>query len=148
MTAIQNNDQYIGQLLVRDGVINDQELVRGLEEQKKNRDFLCANLVRLGFATEEKIFSILSLQIGVPYISLKDVKIDLSVIKRVPGNFALGCKCLPLKESEGVFYIAMVDPLNVRAIEEIKGYLGVEKVKVFLAGDSELRGAISRYYGI
>ena len=57
MAAIQNNDQYIGQLLIRDGVITARELDRGLEEQRKNRDFLCSNLVRLGFATEEKIFS-------------------------------------------------------------------------------------------
>lgn len=148
MAAIQNNDQYIGQLLIRDGVITAQELDKGLEEQKKNRDFLCSNLVKLGYATEEKIFSILSLQIGVSYISLKDVKIDLSVLKRVPANFALGCRFLPLKEVEGIFYIAMADPLNARAIEEIRGYLSVEKLKIFLAGDDELRAAIRKYYGI
>lgn len=148
MAAIQNNDQYIGQLLVRDGIITSTELDRGLAEQRKNREFLCSNLVRLGLASEEKIFSILSLQIGVPFLSLKEVKTDPSVLSLIPGTFALACKCVPLKTVEDVFYVAMSDPLNGRAVDEIKSYVGFEKVKVFLAGDADIRSTIQKYYGI
>ena len=87
MTALQNNDQYVGELLVRDGIISSEDLRRGLEEQKINKDFLCSTLVKLGFASEEKIFSILSLQIGVPYLNLKDFKIEPAALKAFTGNF-------------------------------------------------------------
>ena len=145
---IQNNDQYIGQILLEDGVITTEDLKRGLIEQKKNRDFLCTTLVKLGFASEEKIFSLLSLQLGVPYLNLKDVQVDTAVVNRIPGSLALACKCLPLKVIEDVFFIAMTDPLNTQTVDEIKGYVGVEKFKIFLAGDNDLRDSIKKYYGL
>jgi hypothetical protein len=148
MTALQNNDCYIGQLLVTDGIITVEDLDRGLVEQKNSRDYLCSTLVRLGLASEEKIFSILSLQIGVPFLSLRDSKVDPIALGRVPGNFALACKFVPLKIVDDMFYIAMADPMNSRALEEIKSYLGVEKIKVFLSGDNEIRETIKTYYGI
>ena len=148
MMPIQNNDQYIGQILLEDGVITTEDLKRGLIEQKKNRDFLCTTLVKLGFASEEKIFSLLSLQLGVPYLNLKDVQVDTAVVNRIPGSLALACKCLPLKVIEDVFFIAMTDPLNTQTVDEIKGYVGVEKFKIFLAGDNDLRDSIKKYYGL
>ena len=148
MTAIQNNDQYIGQLLIRDGVITTEDLDRGLAEQKKNREFLCSNLIRLGFATEERIFSILSLQIGVPFLNINEIRIDPVVLGRVPGSFALACKCMPLKVVDDVFYVAMADPLNSRAVKEIKNYIGFDKLKIFLSGDADIRQAIKKYYSI
>jgi hypothetical protein len=148
MTVLQNNDSYIGQLLIRDGMITTDELLRGLDEQKKNKDFLCSNLVRLGFASEEKIFSILSLQMGVPYVNLKDIKVDPMALTRIPGSLALALRCLPLKFVENIFYVTMTDPLNARAVEEIKAYLGIQKVKIFLSGETDIREAIKKYYGL
>jgi hypothetical protein len=148
MTVLQNNDSYIGQLLIRDGMITTDELLRGLDEQKKNKDFLCSNLVRLGFASEEKIFSILSLQMGVPYVNLKDIKVDPMALTRIPGSLALALRCLPLKFVENTFYVTMTDPLNARAVEEIKAYLGIQKVKIFLSGETDIREAIKKYYGL
>jgi len=146
VSAIQNNDRYIGMLLVKDGVITQGDLQRGLDEQKKGRDFLCAPLVRLGLASEEKIFSILSLQIGVPYLSLKDLSIDPFIVNRLPGRLAASCRCLPVKEADGTMYVAMADPLNSQVIDEIRSYLGVERIKVFLTGDNDLQSAIQKYY--
>lgn len=148
MTAIQNNDQYIGQLLMHDGVITNEELKRGLSEQQKSRDFLCSTLVRLGLASEQKIFSILSLQIGVPYVNLEEVNIDMSLLRRIPGGVALAFKCLPLKVADGVYYIATTDPLNAQAMDEFKKYFGIDKLKIFLAGDNDIRHNIKKYYGI
>lgn len=146
--AIQNNDQYVGQLLVRDRIITTEELERGLSEQKKRKDYLCSTLVRLGYASEERIFSILSLQIGVPFLNLKDFWIDPLVLTMVPGGIALAFKCMPLKIVDDVFYVAMTDPLNLKAIKEFKSYFGLSKVKVFLAGDSDIRESIKKYYAI
>jgi len=146
VSAIQNNDRYIGMLLVKDGVITQGDLQRGLDEQKKGRDFLCATLVRLGLASEEKIFSILSLQIGVPYLSLIELSIDPFIVNRLPGRLAASCRCLPVKEADGTMYVAMTDPLNSQVIDEIRSYLGVERIKVFLTGDNDLQSAIQKYY--
>lgn len=148
MIALQNNDQYIGQLLIKDGVITSRDLERGLSEQKKNRDFLCSILVRLGLASEDKIYSILSLQIGIPFLSLKDTKIEPTALNRVPGNFALACKFIPVKIVDDCLYIAMSDPLNAQALEEIRAYVGTEKIRVFLAGEGAIRGLIKDHYGL
>jgi len=146
--ALQNNDSYIGQLLLKDGLINEEDLERGLEEQKKNRDFLCATLVRLGLAAEERVFSILSLQIGVPFLLLRDCPIEPSILNAVPGNFAAACNFMPLKSEGDQLFLATADPLNSRALEEIRAYLGFNRLKVFLAGDNDLRQTIRKYYGV
>jgi hypothetical protein len=146
MGAIQNNDRYIGQLLVKDGIINDEELEQGLEEQKRSRDYLCSTLVRLGLATEEKVFSILSLQIGVPYLGLKDTQVDPLALRRMPGKLAKAFNCLLLRISEDVAYLAMTDPMNAKAIDEIRSYLGVTRVKTFLSGDQDIALALHKYY--
>lgn len=148
MAALQNNDTYIGQLLLKDGIITRQELERGLTEQKKNKDFLCSTIVRLGLASEEKIYSILSLQIGIPFLSLEDVKIDDGVLGRLPGHIALASLCLPLKMVDDVCYVAMADPLNTEALEEVKAYLHNTKVRTFLSGENAIRQAIKSHYGL
>jgi len=148
MAALQNNDQYVGELLVKDGIISSEDLRRGLEEQKSNKDFLCATLVRLGFASEEKIFSILSLQIGVPYLNLKDFKIEPAALKAFPGSFALACKCIPVKIVDDCLFVALTDPLNSKAVEEIRSYAGVDKLKIFLSGENDVRDTIKKYYGL
>lgn len=148
MAALQNNDRYIGELLVKDGIISREDLDHGLQEQKKGRDFLCSTLVHLGFASEEKIFSILSLQIGVPFLKLDEQSPDPDLLNKIPGSLALGCKFMPLKTEQETLYLASSDPLNTESIEEIKNYLGFERAKVFLVGDADLRSAIHKYYGI
>jgi hypothetical protein len=148
MTALQNNDVYIGQLLMKEGVINQDDLLRGLEEQKKRRDHLCATLVQMGFASEEKVFSILSLQIGVPFLSLKDAQVDSNGLSRMPGKLAKAFGCLLLRVAGDVAFLAMSDPLNAQTIDEIRAFLGVSKVKIFLAGDQDIADALHRYYDL
>lgn len=145
---LQHNNRYVGELLIKEGVITDEELETGLTEHKKKREFLCATLVRLGFASEEKIFSLLSLQIGIPFMNLKDITPDPLFLARLPGRLALALKCMPVAVMQDVVYVAMSDPLNATAVSEIKSYFGAEKIKVFLCGDNDLREAIRTRYGI
>jgi len=146
--AIQENDSYIGRLLVKDGIISENDLSLGLEEQKRERDFLCSTLVRMGYASEEKIFSILSLQIGVPFLLLRDCPVDPCILNVVPGNFASACRFMPLKSEDEQLYLATSDPLNNQALEEIRSYLGFRNLKVFLAGENDVRQTIKKYYGV
>ncbi len=147
MAALQNNDTYVGQLLVKDGIITRQELEEGLLEQKKSKDFLCSTIVRLGFASEEKIYSILSLQIGVPFLSLENVKIDADILNRVPASFVRASLCLPLKIVGRVFYLAMADPLDAKTVEEAKSYVRADEMRIFLSGENAIRQAVKTYYG-
>ena len=146
--SIQQNDAYIGQLLIKDGLITQDDLDRGLEEQKRGKDYLCSTLVRLGFASEERVFSILSLQIGVPFLLLRDCPIEPSVLNAVPGNFAAACRFMPLKSEGDQLYVATPDPLNNRALEEIRAYLGFQDLRVFLSGENDVRETIRKYYGV
>lgn len=146
MSAIQKDDSYIGQLLIKDGVITEDDLQKGLDAQKESKDFLCSILVKMGMASEERIYSILSLQIGVPYLSLKDLNVDPLVVNRLPGKLSEACSCLVFRSMEDTYYVAMSDPLDSRALEEIRSYLGAQKLKVFLSGERELEDAMRKYY--
>jgi MSHA biogenesis protein MshE len=129
-----------------EGMINQNDLIRGLEEQKKRHDYLCSTLVKMGFASEEKVFSILSLQIGVPFLNLKEAQVDTASLGRMPGKLARAFKCLLLRVTDDVAYLAMSDPLNTQTTDEIRTYLGVPKVKIFLAGDQDIASALHKYY--
>lgn len=146
MSTLQKDDTYIGQLLIREGVINQDDLNRGLSEQKENKGFLCSTLVKLGMASEERIYSILSLQIGVPYLSLQNCPIDPLAVNRLPGKLSEACGCLVFKAVEDTYYVAMADPLNTQAIEEVKGYLGTHRLKVFLTGENELQSILRKFF--
>ena len=137
----------IGQLLIDQGVITSQALEIGLREQKKTGDFICTALVKLGLAPEEKIFSVLSRQLNIPYVKLKDKDIDPLVIQKVPAKFASHYKIIPLEFKDNNLIIAMTDPLDIRTLDDIKLLLGVE-VKGVLASEVEILEAIRKYYGV
>lgn len=143
----QKNDILIGQLLISKGIITPQHLEEGLREQKKTGHFICTILARLGFTTQEKILTTLSEQLNIPYLNLKDRDIDPLVIKKVPAKFASYYKIIPVEIDNNVLVIAMVDPLDVRALDDIRLLLGVE-VRGVLSGETEIQEAIRKYYGL
>ncbi len=137
----------IGQILIDEGLVSAQELEIGLREQKKTSEFICSALVRLGFVTEEKVFNLLSRQLNVPYVKLKDVAIDPAVIQKVPPKFASHYKIMPLECKDNILTVAMTDPLDVRTLDDIRLLLGVE-VKGVLASEAEISEAARKYYGV
>lgn len=137
----------IGQILVDEAVITSEQLELGLKEQKITGDFICTTLVKLGFAPEEKVFAVLSRQLNIPYVNLKDKYIDPAVIQKVPAKFASHYKIVPLELKDNTLIIAMADPLDIRVLDDIKLLLGLE-VKGVLANEVEIRQAIRKYYGV
>ncbi|HOX55099.1 MAG TPA: ATPase, T2SS/T4P/T4SS family, partial [Candidatus Omnitrophota bacterium] len=137
----------IGQLLVEAGVITDDELVNALRQQEKTGGFLCDNIIKLGFATEDKILPVLSKQLGIDYVKLKDVNINKNVIKNVPAKFASHYKLMPLKIEGRVLTIALTDPTNINVLDDIKLLLGLD-VHPVLASEKEITEAIRKYYGV
>jgi len=141
------NDILIGQALIDKGVITAEQLEVGLREQKKSGDFICTTLVKLGIATEEKIFGILSQQLNIPYVKLKDKEIPPSVIEKVPAKFASHYKIIPLDFKDNILVIAITDPLDIRTLDDIRLLLGWE-VKAVLSSELEIQDAIRKYYGV
>jgi type II secretion system protein E len=144
---VSKDDILIGQMLIDEGIITAEQLDLGLREQKKTGEFICTTLVKLNFAPQEKIFSVLSHKINIPYVKLGDKEIELSVIEKVPAKFASHYKILPLELKDKNLIVAMTDPLDVRTLDDIRLLLGFEVTGV-LASEPEIQEAIHKYYGI
>ncbi len=143
----KENNHLIGQLLVSADLINQEQLESGLRHQKKNGGFICTTLVKLGFAPEIEIFNLLSRQLNVPYIRLKEKRIDPEVIKKVPAKFAIHYKIIPLEFKDKTLKIAISDPLNIHTLDDIKLLLGLE-IEAVLATETEILSLIRKCYGV
>ncbi len=141
------NNFLIGQKLIDEGLITAEQLESGLREQKKTGDFICTTLLKLGFASEEKLFGVLSRQLGIPYLKLKNVVIDPEVIKKVSAKFTSHYKIIPLELRDNTLLVAMTDPLDVRILDDMRLLLGFE-VKGVLVSETEIQEAIHKYYGV
>ncbi len=137
----------IGQVLIDIGLITYEQLEKGLVEQKKTGDFICTTLVKLGFSSEEKIFNVLSKQLNLPYVRLRDVKIDPLIIQKVSAKFASHYKVMPLELKNNTLVVAITDPLDIRTLDDLKLLLGLE-VRGVLASELEIEDAIRKYYGV
>jgi len=141
------DDILIGQTLIDEGVITAEQLEAGLAEQKKSGNFICTDLVKLGFASEETIFKVLSRQLNITYVKLKERDIDSLVIQKVPAKFASHYKIIPLEFMDNRLVVAMTDPLDLRVLDDIRLLLGVD-VKGVLSSESAIQEAIRTYYGV
>ena len=136
----------LGDLLVQSGKLTPQQLQQGLAGQKEKGGRLGSNLVRLGFLSEKELVEFLSQHFGVPAIDLNRVEIDESVVKIIPADVARKYTILPVTKVGAKLTIAMIDPTNVFAMDDIKFMTGYN-VDPVVASESALRVAIDRYYG-
>ncbi|MCZ6777794.1 MAG: type IV-A pilus assembly ATPase PilB [Acidobacteria bacterium] len=136
----------LGELLVKAGLITDGQLKEALGRQKSDGGKLGSNLVTLGFAKEGEITKVLSEQFGVPAVQLSDYEIDETVIKLVPSEVAQKYMIMPVNRHGATITIAMVDPTNVFAMDDIKFMTGYN-VEPVVAAESSIKEAIDRYYG-
>jgi type II secretion system protein E len=141
------NSILIGQILIDEGLITSEQLEKGLIEQKKTGDFICATLIKLGLLDEEKALATLARQLNIPYVRLRDKIIDPAIIKNVPAKFASHYEIIPLELHNNTLIIAMADPLDTRILDDIRLLLGLE-VKGVLASGAEIKEAIRKHYGL
>ncbi len=137
----------IGELLLKEKRITPEQLQEALNYQKASGGKLGLNLVRLGFVKDEEITALLSRQYGVPSIDLGDFEIDQSVVKLIPADTAQKYQILPLSRAGATLTIAMTDPTNVFAMDDIKFMTGYN-VEPVVASESALMEAIARYYNL
>src|SRR5437867_5605241 len=135
----------IGELLLKEKRISPDQLQQALTHQKSNGGKLGYNLVKMGFVKDEQITALLSKQYGVPAINLASFKIDLTIIKLVPTETARKYQIIPLSRSGSTLTIAMTDPTNVFAMDDIKFMTGYT-VEPVVASEVAITDAIEKYY--
>jgi type IV pilus assembly protein PilB len=135
----------LGELLVRDNLISLQQLQKALQEQKKAGGRIGYHLTQMGFIEESELTNFLSKQYGVPSINLKDFDIDLEVIKLISKDVADKHQVIPVNRAGASLILAMSDPSNIYAIDDIKFITGYN-VEVVVASEQALKEAIERYY--
>src|SRR5499427_6513781 len=135
----------IGEILLKEKLITAEQLQQALGQQKSNGGKLGYNLVKMGFVKDEQITALLSKQYGVPAINLASFKIDLTIIKLVPTETARKYQIIPLSRSGSTLTIAMTDPTNVFAMDDIKFMTGYT-VEPVVGSEVAITDAIEKYY--
>lgn len=135
----------LGQLLLEAKLITEEQLKEAIELQKRQGGRLGSNLVRLGYLTEDRLVSFLSKVWGVPAINLSEYKIDTSLIRLIPVEIARKYMIFPVARVGSTLTIAMADPSNIFAIDDIKFMTGYN-VEQVVASESSIMNAISTYY--
>src|SRR2546423_1278566 len=139
--------QRLGDLLVKEKVISTEQLEQAVKLQKDGggKDRLGSVLVKLGFLSDEDVTNFLSRQYGVPAINLQYFEIDPAVVKLIPQETARRYQILPLSRVGSALTIAMVDPTNVFAMDDIKFMTGFN-IEPVVASESAISEGIDKAY--
>ena len=135
----------LGELLVRNQLISDNQLAEAITEQKKDGIRLGAALVKLGYVQEHDLASFLSKHYGVPSIDLTQFDIDPAVVALVPAEVAQKYQLVPINRAGATLIVAMADPSNIFAIDDIKFMTGFN-VEVVVAAEAAIKDAIDKFY--
>src|SRR5215469_15502803 len=136
----------LGELLVKENLITAEQLKQALDHQKSTGSRLGTCLMKLGFISDDEITGVLSRQYGVPSINLKYYEVDANVIKLIPQDTAVRYQIVPLSRVGSTLTIAMTDPTNVFAMDDIKFMTGFN-VEPVVASETAIAEAISKFYG-
>ncbi len=136
----------IGELLLKAQLISDDQLEKALEDQKQSGGKVGEHLVKRGFVSEEDILDCLSQQYGVPSINLRHFDIDESIIRLIPADVARKYEFIPVSKTGATLTVAMSDPTNVFAMDDITFITGY-RVEPVVASEEALRVAIDKYFG-
>jgi len=135
----------LGDMLVKATLITKEQLQKALSQQETGGGRIGTNLVKLGFISEDDITSFLSRQYGVPSINLSHFEIDPIVIKLIPSEIAQKHQIIPINRTGNVLTVAMADPSNIFAIDDIKFMTGF-KVEPVVAAETSIKNAINKHY--
>ncbi len=141
------DDRRFGEILIDSNLITQEQLNRALEEQRGSNQPIGSILVKLGLISPQIFLDTLSEQLDVPYIELADYEIDPVVIDLIPGAMAQKFHLIPLFKIKNALSVAMADPQDVSAIDEIRRFSHLE-IEPVLALEEEILLAIEQYYGV
>ncbi len=136
----------LGELLVRENMITHDQLRKAMEEQKRAGGRLGTHLTRMGYIADDDLTQFLSRQYGVPAVNLGDFEVDPEVIKLIPKDVADKHQVLPINRAGSTLIVAMCDPSNIFAIDDIKFLTGYN-VETVVASEDSIAKAIEQHYG-
>jgi hypothetical protein len=144
--SIETRRSRLGRLLVEQGLITQEQLAESLLEQRLSGDKLGAALIDKGFLTEEELASILGTQLCIRVTRLADNEIDRGVATLLPRDLAERYAALPLRRTPYAVLVAMADPLDMEAHDELEAIFGAS-IEPLAATASDVRRAIARIHG-
>jgi type IV pilus assembly protein PilB len=142
----QGGRKPLGQSLVAEGHLSREGLARALEEQRRTGQALREVLLRLDLVSEEAILGYYEEQLGIPRMDLTTYVLEPEIVRLVPERVARQYKLVPLFRIGRTLTIAMVDPLDVVALDEVKLATGLNEIDVVVSPETQIRDAIDRYH--
>lgn len=135
----------LGAMLIEAGLIDDFQLSSALSHQRNWGGKLGTILIDMGFVREEDIARVMGEKLKIPYVNLFEPKIDESLIRLIKADIAKKYGVIPARREKGMLLLAMSDPLDISAIDEIRFITGLN-IKPTIAMASEIQDAIRKYY--
>jgi type IV pilus assembly protein PilB len=139
--------QRLGVLLMRAGIITERQLTDALEVHKATGSPLGRVLVDLGYATQGAILSVMAKQIGIPYIDFSTTRPDANAVAAVPRDLAVRYTLMPVEVDDGQLVVAMADPQNVLALDDLRIITGYE-IKPAISTRDDIAAAVDEYYKV
>ncbi len=139
--------KMLGEMLIAEGLLTQDQLGRALTEQKSRGHRLGVVLKEMGLVTEEEIIKVLGHQMGIQHMALSHVVVDPEIIKLIPETFARRYQLIPIYRKDNQVTVAMVDPLNIFALDDLQRMTGLEALTV-VSTEQDVVRAIDRYYGV
>lgn len=143
------NKKKLGDILVENNVISREQLEKALVVQKEERpkSRLGDTLISLGYITEQQLIEVLEFQLSIPHVNLYKYDLDPSIVRIIPEKIALQYQVIPIRKDGDTLAVAMADPLDYYAIDDLRMTTGFQ-IQPFFSTKEELSKVIDRYYGL
>ncbi|UNC92573.1 GspE/PulE family protein [Candidatus Contubernalis alkaliaceticus] len=141
------NKKKLGNVLLEAGVVTQEQLEYALSLQKISRDKLGKILIQCGFLSEHEFMELMEKQLDIPYVNLNEIEVIPEVATSIPFDLARRHQVIPIKKEGSRLILAMVDPLNVVALDSVTMVTGLE-VQAVIAGESDISNLIDQFYGL
>ncbi len=137
---------HLAKVLVKENVISLDQFKATVEEQRRTKKRLGEVLISLGFINESELLDFLSKEYGVPVVNLDEMDIDEAVLKDVPRKTVLEHRLIPIGRTGSNLVVAMSDPSNIIAIDDLRFATGYN-IKPVVAPERAIENVIEKYYG-
>ncbi len=137
--------ESLGQILLDEKTVTREQLDKAIQTQHRSGGHLGRILVEQGALTEQQLAKVLSIQWGLPYVELGSLEIDPDVVKMVPQHLAHRHKVLAIEKTRKKLKLAIADPLNVVAFDDVRLVTGLE-IEPVVASEEDIMAAINRHY--
>lgn len=137
----------IGELLIEGGFITDRQLQKSKEKMAQSNESLQKILVQMGFVSEKDITEVIGQQMGVDFVDLENMELEPEMARSIPEHLAQRYKVIPVAQKDNRLTLAMVDPLNVIAIDDIRLITGFD-IEPVISTEEAILKAINRQFGV